>query len=303
MIIQVNEDNITNRLDQILLAHYPQYSRNHIAKIIKSGACSINGKVEKKPSYNPKLNDQIEIFEDNLDLKNETIKPQDIKLDVIYEDKDILVIDKPINMLVHPGSGNYENTIANALAFLTKEMSTKDVNYGLVHRLDKDTSGVLITAKNITSLDYYSSKFENREVVKEYYCIVDCNISKLFETKDSIEVKGYIGRSHFDRKKMMFSLNEFSGSRYSETLFKLISKNDKYAFIKAYPKTGRTHQIRVHLKYLGYPILGDVIYKGEHYKRLMLHAKSVSLLGMSGKNLKFESKTPDTFIELFKNAE
>lgn len=310
MKIQINEENRGSRLD-VFMALQLGLSRNSVQHFIESSQILLNG---KKESSSTKLKIGDEISYETLETpKNDHILPENIPLSIIYEDKDLLVIDKAVGMVVHPGAGVTSGTVSNAVMYylgLTEE--SLDIRMGLVHRLDKDTSGVLLVAKNPVALDYYSSLFEHREVEKMYVCIVDEGISKEFKKGDfkiknskgkvigqvknlsenEILVSGFMGRSLRDRKKM--SLQE-SGSKdalkYSETRFKLVDDH----MLEAYPKTGRTHQLRVHLSSIGFPIWGDLIYSGKTYERLMLHAHKVNLKLMDGTPMEFLSELPSIF--------
>lgn len=202
------------------------------------------------------------------------IQPEEIALNILYEDENCVVINKEQGVVVHPSIGNYTGTLVQGLMFHIKNLSDNfdgdNLRPGIVHRLDKDTSGTIITAKNSDSLEFLSSQFRDRTNLKEYLAIVKGVPSKKRDT-----IKSYIKRDTRDRKRFMSSEDESCG-KYAETDYVVLSSNENYSIVKLTLKTGRTHQIRVHMKYLGHPIVGDPIYSRADSKyreaTLMLHS-------------------------------
>ncbi|MEI6462986.1 MAG: RluA family pseudouridine synthase [bacterium] len=303
MVTQIDHTLSGQRLDQYLKNLFPNLSRAHIQKIIKGKSVLIGDKPQNS-SYNLRGGD-ILTYDEKSFLSNESssgeidIIAEDIHLDKIYEDDNLLVINKPQGLVVHPGAGNLTGTVVNALANMFKGAFLNNSRFGLIHRIDKDTSGLLMIAKNENALNYYSSLFEKREIRKTYLCVVNAGIKKILDKEGKLKVEGYIKRSSHDRKKMQFQVVNDPNGRYSLTEFELLKSNSKHALLAAHPVTGRTHQIRIHLKSLGYPIIGDNIYTGEKYSRLMLHATKIELKLMNGDNIVLVSEPPEEFNSIF----
>lgn len=202
------------------------------------------------------------------------IEPEEIPLNIVYEDENCIVINKDQGVVVHPSIGNYTGTLVQGLMFYIKNLSDNFdgdcTRPGIVHRLDKDTSGLIITAKNSDSLEFLASQFRDRTNIKEYLAIV-----KGIPAKKRDTIKSYIKRDVKDRKKFM-SNDDVSSGKYAETDYVVLESNEKYSLVKLTLKTGRTHQIRVHMKHLGHPIVGDPIYSradsSHKDSTLMLHS-------------------------------
>ncbi len=234
--------------------------------------------------------------------------PEDLPLTIIYEDESVVVIDKAQGMVVHPGAGNFSGTLANALYFRRLQQGRddgkspgqglrQDLRPGIVHRLDKDTSGVMIAAYDDETLAYLSHQFKQRKTKKTYAALIK---GTLPQTKGKIET--YITRDTRDRKK--FAVHESKG-KFALTYYKVVKEWKGYSLVLLRPKTGRTHQLRVHLKHLGHPILGDPLYGGNDSKfpdaTLMLHAKRLSIaLPPGGTWTEFSSPLPPRFFKLMK---
>ena len=257
-MIVIDEENKDIRLDKFLSNAF-NISRN---KIIK-GFVKVNGK-EVKFSYKLNIGDEVE-FEIPQDEDLE-ILPENIELSIIYEDDYIAVINKEYNMVVHPSNTHKEKTLLNALLFHFENLS--DINEegrGIVHRLDKDTSGILIIAKTNEAHIKLVEMFKNHEIQKTYITILKGKFNK-----NLIRYESYIGRSTKDRKKMSSNTNK---GKLAISIFELLDSNDKYSLVKVNILTGRTHQIRVHAKELGYYIVGDSIYgKKSDIERQQLHS-------------------------------
>lgn len=282
------------RLDKAISELDSDLSRMMIQKLIEKGKILVNGKKEKA-SYKVKIGDEIEVQE--IEVKEVEIKPQDIPLDVLYEDQDIIVVNKAKGMVVHPANGNLEGTLVNALMARCKDSLSGiggEIRPGIVHRLDKDTSGVLLVAKNDKAHIELSNQIKNREIKKIYYALARGNIK---DEEATIDMP--IARSKKDRKKMAVD----KAGKNAITHFKVIERFQNYTLLEVKIETGRTHQIRVHLSYIGYPIVGDEVYSnGKNpfgVKGQMLHAKSLEFSHpITGKRIKIEAPIPEYFNEI-----
>ena len=264
--LKVEETGI--RLDAYITSKLEDLSRNMVQKLIKKGNILVNNK-EEKESYKVQKGDQILVVIPKPEEKG--LKKQEIPLDIIYEDEDILVVNKPKGMVVHPGNGNPDGTLVNAIMAHCEDSLSGiggEIRPGIVHRIDKDTSGLLVIAKNDKAHINLSEQIKNRQVNKIYVALVKGIIS---ENEATINMP--IGRSTKDRKKMAVDKN----GKEAVTHFKVIKRYNKYTYIKVKIDTGRTHQIRVHMSNIGYPIVGDIVYSnGKNdfgIEGQMLHAK------------------------------
>jgi 23S rRNA pseudouridine1911/1915/1917 synthase len=257
------------RLDLYLFNHFNSFSRTKIKNHILKGNILVNQN-KTSPSYILKGNEKI-YYDFSASIKSISIKPEKINFDIIYEDEYLAVINKPAGLVVHPGSGISNGTLANALVFQFNDLSKlNDKAPGIVHRLDKETSGVMLIAKQDEVHVNLSKQFESRSINKVYRSIVWGNI------EESGLINGFIGR---DRKnRTTFSLQ--SKGRDSETAFKKINYFDPLSYVELYPKTGRTHQIRVHLKSISNPIICDESYGGGVSKIRSYHIKHANILKM-----------------------
>lgn len=296
---EVTKEDVGQRLDLYLTFKSGKLSRSMVKKQIEKNNIYVNGEVEFRPNYKVSLGDKIEARYEDQKIPFDKIVPQNIPLKIIYEDDDLLAIDKPAGMVVHPATSNWDNTLLNAVAYKYKEMENvgDKTRAGLIHRLDKDTSGVVLVGKTNKALWYYTKLFSQREVKKTYIALVRGD----FASKLGIvqEVENYLGRNERNRKK--FTKVPPSKGRLAKTTIKFVKLVKKpegiFSLVEAYPETGRTHQIRVHLSSLGFPIMGDIVYgKGNDYKRLMLHAWKLELKLMSGKVVEIESKPENIFF-------
>lgn len=258
MIIQSDLNDI--RVDQFL-ALKTNFSRTYIQKLIKEKLVRINDKVIKA-SEKVKSGDNISI--DIPPVEELKLVAEDIPIDIIYEDDDLIVVNKPKNMVVHPAPGNYSGTLVNALLYKTKNLSTVNgvVRPGIVHRLDKDTTGLIIVAKNDISHKGLAEQLKNHLVNKTYLALVDGVVKD-----DMGTIHTMIGRNPKERKKMAVVEN----GKEAVTTYNVIERLNGYTFLKLNIKTGRTHQIRVHLAYIGHPIVGDKLY-GKKKMNLVLMA-------------------------------
>ena len=296
MILYVdNENDINKRLD-IFVKENSEFSRTYIDTLIKEGYVKINDIVVLKSSYKTKQSDVIDITEKEIGELD--LKPENIPLNILYEDEDILIIDKERGMVVHPSNGHSSNTLVNAILYHCKDnLSSINgvIRPGIVHRIDKDTSGILCICKNDNSHKNIAKQFEEHTNVRKYKAIVRGIISQ----NEGIISKP-IGRDKRNRLRMAIDAN----GKLAITEYKVIERFNNYTLIECNLKTGRTHQIRVHMKDLGYPILGDLVYGkvDKNFRNIngqILHAYYLELNHpRTGERLKFESKLPSYFIEV-----
>jgi 23S rRNA pseudouridine1911/1915/1917 synthase len=249
----VSGDESGLRLDHLLTIKEEELSRSFIQKLIKEGFITINDK-PSKPSYKIKDNDRIEVIVP--EPKPYRVQPEEIPLEVLYEDDDLIVINKPAGMVTHPAAGNYSGTLVNAILAHCPDLSGIGgvKRPGIVHRLDKDTSGVLVVAKTDFAHQSLASQFKKHQVKKIYLALL-CGIP----SQDDETIIAPIGRSVRNRKKMAVTNIH---SREAITHFKVIERYDGFSLVKVMPETGRTHQIRVHFTHIGHPIVGDQVYGG-----------------------------------------
>lgn len=296
-IIQENENN--NRLDKIISILDNTISRTAVKRLIEEDKIIVNGKKEK-PSYEVKIGDIIEIEEET--PKESHIIAQNIPIEVIYEDEDILVINKPKGMVVHPGNGNPEGTLANAVMGLCGDTLSGiggEIRPGIIHRLDKDTSGVIVIAKNDKSHIDISNQIKNRETSKKYIALVRGNIKE-----DEATINMPIGRSLKDRKKMAVRKD----GKEAITHFKVLKRYEEYTLLEVKIDTGRTHQIRVHMAEIGHPVVGDYVYSnGKNPFNVvgqMLHSKEIEFIHPTTKEkVKFIAPVPEYFQTILKQLD
>ena len=287
------------RLDTYLSKKNDNLSRTMIQKLIEEGQILVNGN-KKKISYKVQIGDVIQIHIP--EPKKTDIKAQNIPIEVIYEDDDILVVNKPKGMVVHPANGNFDGTLVNAVMALCKESLSGiggKIRPGIVHRLDKDTSGLLIIAKNDLAHIKMSEQIKDRKVKKIYIALVKGNVA---ENEATIDMP--IGRSTKDRKKMAVRKD----GKEAITHFKVINRYDKYTLLEIKIDTGRTHQIRVHMEKIGHPVVGDTVYSNGKNEfgvvGQMLHAKSLDFTHpITGKKMHFEAELPEYFENVLKKLE
>ena len=261
----VDENFDQKRIDQVVAQQYPKISRSKVSKIIKTELLKLNGKILKDPSHKVKSGDQIE-FEN---LKEETINliPKKMDLNIIFEDQDIIIIDKPIGMVVHPGAGNYEDTMVNGLLYHCKNnlsgMNGED-RPGIVHRIDKDTSGLLVVAKNDQAHAFIAKQFEEHSIKRSYLVFVYGILRPLHG-----KIETLIGRNKTNRQKMSADVIRGKDAITNYETLEVFKGNKipDISLVKCILETGRTHQIRVHMSHKGNPILGDQTY-GKKIKKI-----------------------------------
>ena len=300
MNIKVNEENVGKRIDSFIPMVQEDISRSMVQKLIEQKNIKVNRK-ETKHSYKLKLNDEIEVFVP--EAKEINLKAQDIPLNVIYEDNDIIVINKPKGMVVHPANGNPDGTLVNAVMNKCKDSLSGiggEIRPGIVHRLDKDTSGAIIVAKNDKAHIALSEQLKNHEVKKTYLALVRGIIK---ENEATINMP--IARSKKDRKKMDVDKD----GKEAITHFKVLGRyKNKYTLLQINLETGRTHQIRVHLSHIGYPIIGDEVYsngKNEwNVSGQCLHAWKLEFIHpITGKKISLEAEIPEYLKNIIKELE
>lgn len=262
MKIKIKEENSNIRLDNYLTSIIDT-SRSNITKHIKDGTIKVNDK-EVKPGYLLRLGDIISYNEWN---ESTLVEKENIPLDIYYEDEDVMVVYKKSGMVVHPGNGNYHGTLVNALTYYTDELSSINGSDrpGIVHRIDKDTSGLLLISKNNKSHQILSDDFKNKRIKRKYIALVSGAINE-----SSGKINAPIGRDILDRKKMCVT---DKNSKNAVTNFTVLKRYKNSTLIECILETGRTHQIRVHMAYIGHPVINDPVYgkKINDYGQL-LHA-------------------------------
>ena len=281
-----------------MLENYSDVTRSQIKNQIEHGRVTVNGVVATKAGLKVKIGDRIEtnfVFDEPL----ESVAPENIPLDIVYEDADIAVINKPQGMTVHPAAGNREHTLANALSFYFDSLSDVNgaVRPGIVHRIDKDTSGLLVVAKNNKAHVDLAAQFEKHSAHRTYVALCEGNFKEQKGDLDTL-----IGRDAKNRKKMAVV---WGGGKRAITHWHVLKQYDGFALVEFVLETGRTHQIRVHAKYLGHPIVGDAVYGSKKQKfslsGQLLHAKKLELRHpTTKKEMEFEAPLPAYFEDVLK---
>ncbi len=296
-IIVADSNDEGERIDRVLISHLPQFTRSSIQNQILAGDILVNEKITSK-NYKLKLGDKITVLlKEPVELN---ITEQDIPLDIVYEDNDLLVVNKPKGMVVHPAAGHYENTLVNALLFHCKG-SLSGINGvirpGIVHRIDKDTSGLLLVAKNDNAHNSLAAQIKEHTLLREYQGVVYGNVK---EENGVINLP--IGRSKQDRKKMCVTdIN----SKEAYTYFEVIERYEGFTHMRFKLKTGRTHQIRVHMAHLGHALAGDEVYGPKKVIKKLngqcLHAKTIGFNHpVTNEWLEFDSNLPEYFTDFLK---
>lgn len=284
------------RVDKVLSEYFSDYSRSFIKKLFDDDLILVNGK-KSKPGYNIKSGDVLDIsVPDPVDIQ---IVPEDIPLDIIYEDDDVILVNKPKGMVVHPAPGHYSGTLVNGLMYHFGDSLSGingEIRPGIVHRIDMDTTGVLVVCKNDSAHRALSEQLHEHSITRKYYAIVHGNIAV-----DDGTVDAPIGRSPKDRKKM--AVNTKNGRRAVTHYHVLERFGGKYTYIECQLETGRTHQIRVHMASLGHPIVGDEVYGPKKcpfkLQGQTLHAGVLGFIHPStGEYVEFTAELPDYFKRL-----
>ncbi|HEY8361953.1 MAG TPA: RluA family pseudouridine synthase [Tissierellaceae bacterium] len=291
--IYVDEDD-GERLDSFLAKELNEVSRTYVQKLIKEGLVKVNNK-NIKPSYIVEEGDHIIV--DFPEPKKLEILPEDIPLDIVYQDSDIVVINKPQDLVVHPAPGNYSGTLVNGLLFHIDSLSSINgiIRPGIVHRLDKDTSGLMVVAKNDSAHRFLSEELKGKKVKRNYIALVHGILKD-----DEGTINAPIGRHPKDRKKMAVTEKN---SKNAVTHYKVLDRFDNYTLVELSLETGRTHQIRVHMAYINHPVVGDPVYsqrKNEFgLEKQMLHAYKLAFTHPStGEYMEFKTDLPPYFTRI-----
>ena len=281
----------TGRIDKVLTILEPEITRSQLKNLINDGHVTVNGQ-PVKPKYKVQAGDKISLVKP--EPQSLELTPENIPLDIVYEDDDVIVVNKPQGMVVHPAPGHPDHTLVNALLYHSP-LSTINGTFrpGIVHRIDKDTSGLLMVAKNDLAHQSLAEQLRNKTNKREYLALVYGQIKE-----DEGTIDAPLGRNPQDRKKQAV----VKGGRHAVTHFKVMKRYDNFTLVKCILETGRTHQIRVHMKYIGHPLVGDPLYgprKVIGKDGQFLHA---ALLGFkhprTGKELVFEAPLPENFQKM-----
>jgi 23S rRNA pseudouridine1911/1915/1917 synthase len=293
----VEEKYSDERIDKVLPLIFTWLTRAKGQHLIDSKSVLVNGD-SVKSSYKLKTNQKIELkLEED---SGSELTPQNIKLDIVYEDDDLIVINKPIDLVVHPAAGHKDLTLVNALLYHFDKLSSVNGNYrpGIVHRIDKDTTGLLVVAKNDAAHNNLALQIKDKDANRLYYALVEGEIDDAH-----FIIEAPIGRSNKNRKKMAV----VSDGKDAKTEFRIVKRFSGYTLLQAKLYTGRTHQIRVHLAYINHPIIGDQLYGKKNkfnIKHQMLHAYQLELIHPStGKKVVFNADLPEDFNDLIKLIE
>lgn len=284
------------RIDKFLNGEFEDKSRSFIQGIIEKGAVLVNGKIVKS-NYKLKINDTVVV---NMpEPKELNVEPENIDIDILYEDSDVIVVNKAKGMVVHPAPGNYNGTLVNALMYHCKDLSSINgvIRPGIVHRIDKDTTGVLVVAKNDEAHVELSKQLKDHSMKREYYALVEGKFSKETGTIDKP-----LKRSKKDRLKIAID----EDGRRAVTHYEVVESFKNTTLVKCVLETGRTHQIRVHMASIGHPLVGDPLYgfKKTKFKTdgQMLHAKVLGFIHPGTKEyVEFESDLPENYSKLLEN--
>jgi 23S rRNA pseudouridine1911/1915/1917 synthase len=287
---QIQETLHKNRLDKFLFNEITAVSRMYLRHLIRAEKCTINGKIENG-GYHLQAGDAVEI---EVDIKAETeMLPENIPLEIIFEDSELIVIDKPPGMLAHPTKGVRRGTLLNSVTYhlnfneQAEPKSEKLIRAGLVHRLDKKTSGLMVIAKNPRAHRILCSHFQRKLVEKKYFAVVERLVKEDFGT-----IVAPIGRNA--EEKFWYVSDD---GKYAESRFRVIERNAETTLLELEPVTGRTNQLRLHCAHIGHPIIGDDKYGGREFPRLCLHAAKLSFWHPNGnRRLEFESALPEEMI-------
>ena len=291
--ILIDADSEGERIDKLLAFIFPDSSRSYIQKAIEIGNVSVNG-VKVTKNYKLKLDDKVEYTP--IEPTKLSVEPQNIPLDIVFEDEDLLVVNKPKGMVVHPAPGNYDGTLVNALMYHCGD-SLSGINGvlrpGIVHRIDKNTSGLLIVAKNDFAHKSLAAQIKEHSFTREYRAVVTGHLKENTGT-----VVAPIGRNPADRKKMTVT---DKNSKNAVTHYEVLKSYNNYDYVKLKLETGRTHQIRVHMAHIGHPLAGDDVYAKPKGREIKLNGQCLhaGLIGFihprSLEYVEFSSDIPEYF--------
>lgn len=297
--INIVSDEEHQRIDVYISQKLNDISRNSVQKLIIDKNITVNGK-EIKANYKVKINDTIKVIIPPPELLD--VEAENIPIEIVYEDNDLAVVNKPQGMVVHPAPGHYSGTMVNGLMYQLKNLSTINgvMRPGIVHRLDKNTSGLMLVAKNDKSHNFLAQCLKEHSIDRIYYALVEGNIKE-----DEGEINAPLGRSEKDRKKRAVTTKN---SKEAITNYWVVERYGKYTLMKLKLKTGRTHQIRVHMKHIGHPVVGDDVYGSKINKfsleGQLLHSKILGFVHPSTNiYMEFESELPDYFLKVLKIIE
>ncbi|QDW99021.1 RluA family pseudouridine synthase [Staphylococcus agnetis] len=280
------------RIDKVLPQFNQEWSRSQIQDWIKEGQVKVNDKVVKS-NYKVKLNDSIEVTE--AELIEADIKPENLNLDIYYEDEDVAIVYKPKGMVVHPSAGHYSGTLVNGLMYQIKDLSgiNGEIRPGIVHRIDKDTSGLLMVAKNDVAHRHLVEQLMAKTVTRKYTALVHGHIPHEFGT-----IEAPIGRNQNDRQ----SMDVVDNGKEAITHFNVIENFKNCTLVECQLETGRTHQIRVHMKYIGFPLVGDPKYGPKKTRDIGGQALHAGLIGFThprtGEYIERSAPLPEAFEAL-----
>lgn len=292
-VIEIVFDRDMKRLDAALAEMIPDMSRSALAKLIENGNVEINGVTVTEKKAKVSAGDFAAVNVPEPELLD--IRAEDIPIDIVYEDSDVLVVNKAKGMVVHPGAGNYSGTLVNAVMYHCGD-SLSSINGvirpGIVHRIDKDTSGLLVIAKNDSAHNALAEQFAEHSITRAYQAVVYSNFKE-----DEGYVEAPIGRDPSNRLRMAVT---DKNSKYAYTSYRVLERFRMFTLIEAVLKTGRTHQIRVHMSHIHHPLLGDGVYGPDKnpfgVSGQMLHAKTLGFIHPStGEYMEFDSRLPDEF--------
>lgn len=298
IVLKAEETSANARIDKYIAENDENMTRSAVQKLIAEGCVTINGKIPDK-NLKLKTGDEIKINLPEPEICEAL--PENIPLDIVYEDEDLLVVNKPRGMVVHPATGNYTGTLVNALMYHCGDRLSGIngvIRPGIVHRIDKDTSGLLIVAKNDFAHNILAEQIKEHSFTRKYQAVVVGNLKD-----DTGTVNAPVGRHQTDRKKMAVTLKN---SRNAVTHYKVIARYNGYTHVELTLETGRTHQIRVHMAYIGHPVAGDSVYGGKKYLAKLngqcLHAYYISFTHpRTNEILSFSAPLPDYFTDFLES--
>lgn len=291
--LSIQADEAGLRLDRYLTIVLPGISRTTIQQLIKNGEVLVNERASKS-GYTLRIGDKVQIMSLNMHDKAINIMPRSLPLDIVYEDKDLLVVNKAAGMVVHPAPGHHDDTLVNALIARFPDITREDseLRPGIIHRLDKDTSGLIIVARNAITLAALAGQMKRHEIVKRYLALVEGVVAL-----DQGSIDAPIGRNPRHRKQMAVTMTR---GREARTHFRVLERFNRHTLLLLELETGRTHQIRVHLKAIGHPIVGDPVYGSDRInhgltlKRQFLHAYQLQFIHpTTGNVVNFEAPLPE----------
>lgn len=292
-VLPVSSNEAGQRLDRYLTGILSDMSRTGIQQLIADGAILVNQRASK-PGYLLRAGDEIQLASPAPRVETSKVRPRSLPLDIIYEDQDVLVVNKAAGMVVHPAPGHHDDTLVNALLAYLPELQGvgADARPGIVHRLDKDTSGLMLVAKHARAHAALGEQMKQHTIIKRYIALVEGNVSL-----DQGSIDAPIGRDPRHRQQMAITA---VGSREARTHFRVLERFARHTLLLLQLETGRTHQIRLHLKAIGHPVVGDSVYgSGSVFKRVplkrqFLHASQLQFTHpITGKSMDFEAPLPD----------